>query len=57
MGSFIGYSVIGFTGTQQGMTLKQLGNVAKFLTMSKALIVHHGLCVGADGTVTKEGWF
>src|SRR6478752_1449904 len=41
---------VGFTGTQRGMSQKQLVEVNKLLTNTFANLtaVHHGDCVGAD---------
>lgn len=43
--------VVGFTGTQQGMTNDQMYRVHELLGMLKdvgAMKAHHGMCVGAD---------
>lgn len=40
--------IIGFTGTQRGMTVKQKRTVTTILTRFVATEVHHGDCVGAD---------
>ena len=40
---------IGFTGTQQGMTLEQASSLQAFLASRPHNFVgHHGVCVGAD---------
>ncbi len=39
---------IGFTGTQQGMTLEQKQRVGRILKEIGPYKVHHGMCVGAD---------
>lgn len=41
-------TVIGFTGTQDGMTLWQRHNVNKLLVNLNPTEVHHGDCIGAD---------
>lgn len=45
--------VIGFTGTQRGMTDVQFGVVANilFLLKEKSFELHHGDCIGADAEV------
>lgn len=39
---------IGFTGTQHGMTQKQIDVVASLIAAFRPEEVHHGDCVGAD---------
>jgi hypothetical protein len=51
---------IGFTGTQSGMTLKQQGEVMRWL--NRLLVVGqqhgfvHGMCIGADEQAHKLAW-
>jgi len=40
--------IIGFTGTQKGMTNEQKYHVSDYLETLKPKRVHHGECVGAD---------
>ncbi len=43
--------IIGFTGTQQGMTDNQASKVSsylRYLTKSASVEAHHGDCIGAD---------
>jgi hypothetical protein len=46
--------IIGFTGTQAGMTPKQRFEVRGLLTAMRPDEVHHGDCVGADATFHDE---
>lgn len=39
---------LGFTGTQQGMTIPQFKAVGPFLKLHSPDEVHHGLCIGSD---------
>lgn len=39
---------LGFTGTQQGATHKQVNSLIVLLNQLKPTEVHHGCCVGAD---------
>ena len=39
---------IGFTGTQQGMTQRQLETLAIYFVRYRPLEFHHGDCIGAD---------
>lgn len=49
--------VVGFTGTQHGMTPKQRAAVAGLLDISKPNQAHHGDCVGADAEFHRMcGW-
>lgn len=40
--------ILGFTGTQQGMTQRQRDAVGYLFKAAKLHILHHGGCVGAD---------
>jgi hypothetical protein len=40
--------IVGFTGTQQGMTGDQAAEVARILIVKQVTEAHHGDCVGAD---------
>lgn len=40
--------IIGFTGTQTGMTLKQMNEVNSLFKELKLTVFHHGDCIGAD---------
>lgn len=40
--------VLGFTGTQQGMTLMQLAVVADLMKRLEFTAFHHGDCIGSD---------
>src|SRR5262245_6074097 len=40
--------IIGFTGTQEGMTGDQAAEVARFLLTHAVTEAHHGDCIGAD---------
>lgn len=44
----ITFQKVAFTGTQQGMTARQLLGVMGFLVFSEVHIIHHGDCIGAD---------
>lgn len=49
--------VIGFTGTQQGMTVFQMDALCQLLAEHRPSEFHHGDCVGADyqaHTIAKE---
>ncbi len=41
-------TIVGMTGTQEGMTLEQIGAMARFLAQFRSFVGHHGDCVGAD---------
>ena len=43
-----GKLVVGFTGTQRGMTNEQSINVYELVKRLRPMMVHHGGCVGAD---------
>lgn len=40
--------IIGFTGTQKGMTLKQIEQFTTLITKLNPHEFHHGDCIGAD---------
>ena len=40
--------IVGFTGTQKGMTARQKTDFADWLPRLDALQFHHGDCIGAD---------
>ena len=40
--------ILGFTGTRDGMSLKQFGAITALLQEAKPSEVHHGGCKGAD---------
>lgn len=40
--------MLGFTGTQRGMSAAQMHLVRRFLEENRPEVVHHGGCVGAD---------
>lgn len=46
----------GFTGTQNGMTVKQYGTFAKLINRLKPTEFHHGDCIGSDETATFMVW-
>lgn len=39
---------IGFTGTRNGLTERQISSLAEILARYSSITVHHGDCVGAD---------
>lgn len=39
---------LGFTGTQRGMTMRQIEALARWLKTQRFTEAHHGDCVGAD---------
>ncbi len=48
VGHPFGNQLIGFTGTREGMSIAQAGQLKKLLTLHAPTEVHHGDCVGAD---------
>lgn len=48
---------IGFTGTRQGMTPFQLGQVAELFSKTENLVLHHGDCIGADAQAHERARF
>lgn len=41
-------TIVGFTGTREGMTMAQERRLAKLLRKLKPTQFHHGCCIGAD---------
>lgn len=51
--------VVGFTGTREGMTLRQKAYVRDALNLLEPVEVHHGDCIGADAefhALCKDSW-
>lgn len=41
-------TIVGMTGTQEGMTFEQVASMAQFLAQFRSFVGHHGDCIGAD---------
>jgi len=41
-------TIVGFTGTQEGMTSQQIAKVREFMISLNPIKAHHGDCIGAD---------
>jgi hypothetical protein len=55
--------IVGFTGTQEGQTVKQQGDVLRWMgllgrsmTAGEERIFRHGVCVGADAEAHAVAW-
>lgn len=43
--------ILGFTGTQKGMSPQQMQMIREYLTAHEVSEIHHGDCIGADASM------